>query len=99
MSIYDAVMHGAGFRRKAEPQSAAGSAAGRAHIVGWRDGHKVAIPLPSPSAAGYNAAMQRADRFREHVSPLGGTAEWPWSQRPPVGDAALRPEFRRRGGR
>jgi hypothetical protein len=77
---------------KAVPQSAP---PGRAHIVGWRDGRQVAIPLPSPDASNYDAAMQRADRFREHVSPLGGTAPWPWSQRPPVGEGSLKQEFRR----
>jgi hypothetical protein len=80
------------------PNSRQGSAApigGRPHAVGWKAGERVAVPMPSPSLPGYNAAIQRADRWREHVSPLGGTAGWPWDQRPPVGEASLRPEFRR----
>jgi hypothetical protein len=68
---------------------------GRAHILGWKEGRRVAIPLPTPALPGYDAAMQRADRFREHVSPLGGTAGWPWDQRPPVGEGSLKQEFRR----
>ena len=79
---------------KAVPQSAP-SAAGRSYAVGWKEGRQVAVPLPSPAEPGYDAAMQRADRWRECVSPLGGTAGWPWDQRPPVGDAALKQEFRR----
>jgi hypothetical protein len=80
-------------KAQAEPQGS--GAGGRAHIVAWKNGERVAVPLPTPNAPGYDAAMTRADRFREHVSPLGGTAGWPWDQRPPVGEAALRLEFRR----
>jgi hypothetical protein len=78
---------------KAQPQ--AEPIGGRAHAVGWRNGERVAVPMPQPGLPGYDAAMQRADRWREHVSPLGGTAGWPWDQRPPVGEAALKPEYRR----
>jgi hypothetical protein len=68
---------------------------GRAHAVGWKNGQQVAVPLPQPGLPGYDRAMERADRWRGTVSPLGGTAEYPWSQAPKVGEAALRPEFRR----
>jgi hypothetical protein len=95
MSIEDLVLAGMGLRRNAEPQGSAAAIGGRAHIVGWKQGQRVAVPLPTPSAPGYDAAMTRADRFREHVSPLGGTAGWPWDQRPPVGEGSLKQEYRR----
>jgi hypothetical protein len=89
----DVINRGMGLIPKVPAQ--AGSVAGRPHAIGWKQGRQVAIPLPMPAQAGYERALERADRFREHVSPLGGTAEWPWSQRPPVGEGSLRPEFRR----
>jgi hypothetical protein len=43
----------------------------------------------------YDSAMQRFDRWRSYGSPLGGISPAPWGSPPKVGDAALKPEFRR----
>jgi hypothetical protein len=68
---------------------------GRAHALGWKEGRQVAVPLPNPAWAGYDRAMDRFDRWRGYASPLGGISAAPWGQSPRVGDAALKPEFRR----
>jgi hypothetical protein len=94
------IMRSMGFIPKEPVQGPQGSVAGRPHALGWKSGQRVAVPTPVAGQAGYGAAMDRFSNRREHVSPLGGTAGWPWDQRPPVGEASLRPEFRRsRGGR
>jgi hypothetical protein len=98
MSIYDAVMQGRGFRRNAGPlvaQGVAQSSAATAYAVGWQAGRQVKVTVPSPALPHYGAAMDRFSNWRGTVSPLGGTAEYPWSQAPKVGDAALKQEFRR----
>jgi hypothetical protein len=96
MGLYEEVMRSRGFIPK-EPvaASAAGSVAGRPHALGWKDGKRVAVPLPNPAWPGYDAAMQRFDRWRSYGSPLGGISAAPWGQAPRFGDDALRPEFRR----
>jgi hypothetical protein len=96
MSIYDAVMEGAGFRRNVEPKAQPqGSAGGRAHAVGWKNGEQVAVPLPQPGLPGYGNAMDRFSNWRGYASPLGGVSAAPWGQAPRFGDDALKPEFRR----
>jgi hypothetical protein len=98
VSIYTAVMEGMGYRYngpQAEPHGSAAATGSTAYAVGWKQGQQVRVPMPSPALPNYGAAMERADRWRGVVSPLGGTAEYPWSQAPKVGDAALKQEFRR----
>jgi hypothetical protein len=73
---------------KAGPQAIGG----KAHAVGWKEGRQVAVPLPTPSAPGYDRAMERFDRWRSYGSPLGGISAAPWGT-PPAG---LKPEFRPR---
>jgi hypothetical protein len=75
---------------KPVPQSSAAP-----HAIGWKAGQQVSIPTPNPAWPGYGAAMDRFSNWRGVVSPLGGTAEHPWSQAPKFGEDALRPEFRR----
>jgi hypothetical protein len=68
---------------------------GRAHAVGWKNGERVAVPMPTPSLPGYGAAMDRMNHWRSYASPLGGVSPAPWGSPPKVGDAALKPEYRR----
>jgi hypothetical protein len=69
---------------------------GRSYAVGWKNGERVTIPAPNPAWSGYGAAQDRFSNWRGAISPLGGAAEWPWSQQPKFGEAALKAEFRRR---
>jgi hypothetical protein len=78
---------------KARPT--AGPIGGKAHAVGWRNGERVAVPMPTPALPGYDAAMQRFDRWRSYGSPLGGISPAPWGQSPRFGDDALKPQYRK----
>jgi hypothetical protein len=93
MSIYDAVMQARGFRRDAEPQA---KPLGRAAAIGWKDGRQVAVPMPDPNQPGYGPAMDRFQNWRGYASPLGGVSPAPWGIAPKVGEAALKPEYRRK---
>jgi hypothetical protein len=93
MSIYESVMQARGFRRDAEPQA---QPLGRAVTIAHRSGQQVAVPMPNPDSADYVRERERFDNWRGTVSPRGGAMGGPWGYKPKFGDAALKPEYRRK---
>jgi hypothetical protein len=89
MSIYDAVMQARGYRRnepKAKPEPLRPFEQGN-----WPMG----MARPDPRSPTYGVERDRFDNWRSYTSPLGGVSASSWGMAPKVGEAALRPEFRR----
>jgi hypothetical protein len=90
MSVYDAVMQGMGFVPKAVPKARPEPL--RPHEQGnWPMG----MARPDPRSPSYGREMDRFSNWRSYTSPLGGVSNSVWGIAPKVGEAALRPEFRR----
>jgi hypothetical protein len=90
MSIEDLVMAGMGLRRNAEPRARPEPL--RPHEQGnWPMG----MARPDPRSPRYGAERDRFDHWRAYSSPLGGLSNSSWSYAPRVGDASLRPQYRR----
>jgi hypothetical protein len=89
MSIYDAVRQGMGFVPKAVPKAPEPL---RPHEQGnWPMG----MARPDPRSPRYGVERTNFDAWRKYTSPLGGVSYSAWGIAPKVGEAALRPEFRR----
>ena len=89
MSVYDAVMQGMGFVPKAPTKAPEPL---RPHEQGnWPMG----MARPDPRSPRYGAERDRFDHWRAYSSPLGGLSNSSWSYAPRVGDASLRPQYRR----
>jgi hypothetical protein len=89
MSVYDAVMQGMGFVPKAVPKAPE-------PLRSWEQGNwPMGMARPDPRSPTYGRDMDRFSNWRGYTSPIGGVSNSVWGIAPKVGEAALRPEFRR----
>jgi hypothetical protein len=89
MSIEDLVMKSMGFVPKAVPKAPE-------PLRRWEQGNwPMGMARPDPRSPRYGMEMDRFSNWRSYTSPLGGVSNSFWGLAPKVGEAALRPEFRR----
>jgi hypothetical protein len=89
MSVYDAVMQGMGFVPKAPTKAPE-------PLKPYEQGNwPMGMARPDPRSPRYGVEMDRFSNWRSYTSPLGGVSNSSWGIAPKVGEAALKPEFRR----